>query len=82
MCDPFVETTQLILKVTWVTAFALVDFHYCHGNKNKIFIKELVYVSANFVVYNYFLFRPPFGEKKLDGETKDQNVFVLRLFMV
>lgn len=57
------------------TSVALVDFQYCYGSQNKIFIKELAFMGGASVAPFYFLFKPPFDEKELDKEIQDKNSF-------
>lgn len=57
------------------SSVALVDFQYCHGNNEIIFIKELAFMGGASVVPAYFLFRPPFDYRELDKETRDKNLF-------
>lgn len=54
---------------------ALIDFQYCYGNQNTIFIKELAFMGGASVVPIYYLFKPPFSYKELDKDIQDKNLF-------
>lgn len=54
---------------------ALVDFQYCYGNQDSIFVKELAFMGGASVVPVYYLFKPPFGYKELDKDIQDKNLF-------
>lgn len=55
------------------TEVAFVDFQYCHGNDNSIYMKELVFMAGTSVVPNFFLFRPPFDWRELTREGRRKN---------
>lgn len=52
---------------------ALVDFQYCNGDNNTIFVKELAYMVGNSVTPHFFLFNSPFDKRELTKETQKQN---------
>lgn len=54
---------------------ALVDFQYCNGDNNAIYIKELAYMLGESVVPHYFLFNSPFDSRELTRDTEKQNEF-------
>lgn len=54
---------------------ALVDFQYCNGDNNTIYIKELAYMLGASVVPHYFLFNPPFDSTELMNKTEKQNEY-------
>lgn len=55
--------------------FVLVDFQYCHGNDNSIYIKEFAYMSGFSIVPNYCLFRSPFDSRELLKEGRRKNAY-------
>lgn len=54
---------------------ALVDFQYCYGNQETIYIKELAIMGGASVVPIYYLFRPPFDQRELDKNIQDKNSY-------
>lgn len=54
-------------------SIALVDFQYCYGNQETIYIKELAFMGGASVVPTYYLFRPPFDNRELDKKIQDKN---------
>lgn len=57
------------------SSVVFVDFQYCYGNQETIYIKELAFMGGASVVPTYYLFRPPFGTKELDKEIQDKNLY-------
>lgn len=52
---------------------AVVDFQYCHGNDNNIFMKELAFMSGVSVIPNYFVFKNPFDKRELTRAGRRKN---------
>lgn len=54
---------------------ALLDFQYCHGNDDSIYMKEMAYMSGSSVAPNYFVFKQPFDIRELSREGRRKNDF-------
>lgn len=63
-----------MLKI-YRSSVALVDFQYCYGSRETIFIKELAFMGGASVVPVYYLFKPPFDYRELNREIQDKNLF-------
>lgn len=55
--------------------FGLVDFQFCHGNNDDIYVKELAFMSGISIVPNYFLFKPPFDIRELSRKGEKKNLY-------
>lgn len=52
---------------------ALLDFQYCHGNENTIYMKEMAYMVGTSITPNYFIFKPPFDVRELSKAAMNKN---------
>lgn len=54
---------------------ALLDFQYCHGNGNSIYMKELAYMAGSSIAPNYVVFKEPFDIRELSYEGLRTNTY-------
>lgn len=56
----------------------VIEFQAFRDNENKLIIKELAIFDISTNVANYFLFKPPFPFRKLNGKSSRTNLWVTK----